>query len=46
MPDINADADANDRIGREGAFMRMALDQARNAWVLGASIARTRGTPL
>jgi tRNA(adenine34) deaminase len=35
VPQTDEDAQASDRIAREGAFMRLALDQAHNAWVLG-----------
>jgi tRNA(adenine34) deaminase len=35
VPDTDEDGVANDSNAREGAFMRLALDQAHNAWVLG-----------
>ncbi len=34
MPDSDENASASDE-AREGAYMRLALDQAHNAWVLG-----------
>lgn len=35
MPDNDESGQTHDGEARDGAFMRMALDQAHNAWVLG-----------